>query len=579
MGWKTHATLWAGQPCGKMRVWPGILAFAWLCVSLAVPARAQLTMSFTQRATDGTVYQVIAVPPGPLSVGAEEVRVTTVAGGVAGLTSCTSITGSQNAPARAAAGAEVGIGQVLHSLASVQRTTVLAPAPFQVTFDPGGSGRLVLGAGGSAFQVCRNGALCTGSEIVASLVPLTTGDVNVPPGCVASNFSAGCSSALLTAYGFNLDSNNDGVCDASPTTSTNVCASPPSDGFSIPTGGMIVFVYDGALANTGFSVGAGGFGVDTNGANQPGCSTNSVVSADGQTQSAPPPPPPTETPTNTPTETPTSTPTFTPTHTPTSTPTQTPTSTPTNTPTDTPTSTPTNTPTSTPTETPTNTPTHTPTQTPTSTPTNTPTSTPTQTPTSTPTNTPTDTPTSTPTNTPTSTPTETPTNTPTHTPTQTPTSTPTNTPTSTPTNTPTSTPTNTPTDTPTHTPTRTPTSTPTSTPTPTSTDTPTHTPTSTPTHTPTFTPTDTPTRTPTNTPTPTPTPTNTPTQTPTPTPTDTPTLTPTVTPTPTPTRTVSPTRTPPPIPVVPSPLAPSGLVMIAVLGAGVFWMLVRRTRV
>jgi hypothetical protein len=227
-------------------------------------------------------------------------------------------------------------------------------------------------------------------------------------------------------------------------------------------------------------------------------------------------------------------------NTPTVTPTNTPTNTPTRTPTVTPTATPTNTPTNTPTATPTNTPTNTPTATPTFTPTNTPTLTPTQTPTRTPTNTPTATPTFTPTNTPTATPTHTPTNTPTETPTQTPTRTPTNTPTVTPT----FTPTNTPTQTPTHTPTRTPTNTPT--------QTPTHTPTNTPTHTPTATPTLTPTSTPTE--------------------------TPTVTPTPTPTLTPSPTRTRPPIPVVPSPTAPSGLLLISLLGVAMAWALTRGTR-
>ncbi|MBI4515624.1 MAG: hypothetical protein HY699_07390 [Deltaproteobacteria bacterium] len=206
--------------------------------------------------------------------------------------------------------------------------------------------------------------------------------------------------------------------------------------------------------------------------------------------------------------------------------------------------------------------------TPTATPTNTPTITPTVTPTNTPTNTPTETPTATPTNTPTDTPTATPTDTPTNTPTQTPTNTPTNTPTETPTATPTNTPTNTPTETPTRTPTNTPTVTPTFTPT----NTPTETPTQTPTRTPTNTPTETPTRTPTNTPT------ETPTQTPTRTPTDTPTQTPTVTPTPTPTNTPRPTPTRPPIPVIPSPTAPSGLLLISVLGAAMGWALLRNAR-
>jgi hypothetical protein len=91
--------------------------------------------------------------------------------------------------------------------------------------------------------------------------------------------------------------------------------------------------------------------------------------------------------------------------------------------------------------------------------------------------------------------------------------------------------------------------------------------------TPTVTPTSTPTDTPTDTPTPTPT--NTPTNTPTDTPTNTPTETPTPTPTDTPTNTPPPTNTRPPIPVVPSPMSPSGMLMIGALGIGLLWALRR----
>lgn len=458
------------------------------------PIQAQLNQASSQRAADGTVYHVIIVPPGPLNAGAEEVRVTTLAGGVQGLVSCSGVVGGQAAAARALVGADPGAGQTLFPSAQILRTSVLSPASLTVSFSPGGGGRLTFGSGPTGLQICRNPADCTGPETVVSLVSINTADASVPKACVGSNVGAGCTSATVTTYGFGLDTNNDGTCDAPPTTNTNVCAPAPSDGFSLPAGRAIVFVYNSGLSNTGFTIGAAGFGVDTDGTNDPQCSAGTVVSADGQSQSAPPPPPPTFTPTNTPTETPT------PTNTPTETPTVTPTSTPTPTPTDTPTATPTNTPT--------NTPTHTPTDTPT--------------------------------NTPTHTPTHTPTNTPTDTPTHTPTHTPTNTPTLTPTHTPTNTPTNTPTHTPTHTPTNTPTHTPTHTPTPTPTDTPTPTPTFTPTHT--MTP------------------------------------TPTLTHTPTPTRTRTPTRTPPPIPVVPSTVAPSGIVMIVGFLLALGWLVGRASR-
>lgn len=97
--------------------------------------------------------------------------------------------------------------------------------------------------------------------------------------------------------------------------------------------------------------------------------------------------------------------------------------------------------------------------------------------------------------------------------------------------------------------------------------------------TPTFTPSNTPTVTPTNTPTNTATETSTPTATLTPsnTPTQTATNTETPTFTPSPTRTNTATQTPtrPPIPVVPSPLSPSGMIMIGSLAAGLLWALRR----
>jgi hypothetical protein len=95
--------------------------------------------------------------------------------------------------------------------------------------------------------------------------------------------------------------------------------------------------------------------------------------------------------------------------------------------------------------------------------------------------------------------------------------------------------------------------------------------------TPTLTPTNTNTPTPTNTNTPTPT--STPTATFTPTSTNTPTNTPTRTSTPTNTPTPPPTNTRPPIPVVPSPMSPSGMLMIGALGIGLLWALRRIGRV
>ncbi len=367
---------------GACQVWGIMTAVAvGASVFLATSVQGQFSLQFNQRASDGTVYEVLIVPPPPLSAGADEMRITTIAGSTSGVQSCSSTGGSAGQNTAAVAGVDPNIGS-LHAFAAVKRTNVLTPSSVgSVLFSAGGSGRLTIGG----IDVCANPSDCTGGDPDASILDLdgnvvasgTVVGTSVPVACVASGVTAGCSSGSFNTFGFGLARDNTTkACNALPTTNRTVCGPPPSDGFTVQPGQVIVFIYDGSLANTGFSVGAAGFGIDTNGSNNPGCSSNSVITADGQNPSAPPPPPPT--PTNTPTLTPTPTNTPTPTPTNTETPTRTFTPTPTSTHTPTPTPTPTNTFTPTPTVTRTNTPTVT--QTRTLTPTNTPTVTPSPTP-------------------------------------------------------------------------------------------------------------------------------------------------------------------------------------------------------
>ncbi len=367
---------------GACQVWGIMTAVAvGASVFLATSAQGQFTLQ-SQRASDGTVYEVLIVfPPPPLTAGADEMRITTIAGSTSGVQSCSSTGGSAGQNTAAVAGVDPNIGS-LHAFAAVKRTNVLTPSSVTtVSFSAGGSGRLTIGG----IDVCANPSDCTGGDPDASILDLdgnvvapgTVVGTSVPVACVASGVTAGCSSGSFNTFGFGLARDNTTkACNALPTTNRTVCGPPPTDGFTVQPGQVIVFIYDGNLANTGFSVGAAGFGIDTNGSNNPGCSSNSVITADGQNPSAPPPPPPTPTNTPTVTPTPTNTPTPTPTNTETPTPTFTPTPTSTHTPTPTPT--PTNTFTSTPTVTRTNTPTVT--QTRTLTPTNTPTVTPSPTP-------------------------------------------------------------------------------------------------------------------------------------------------------------------------------------------------------
>jgi hypothetical protein len=116
------------------------------------------------------------------------------------------------------------------------------------------------------------------------------------------------------------------VCDTpgNVTVNSTICAPRPADGFSLTPGQAVVFVYNTTLACLGFDIGAGGFLVDTNGTNPPGCAGNQIVSAAIRLDSNPGPecatstPIPTgPTPSPTETRTPSATPTVTETKTPT----------------------------------------------------------------------------------------------------------------------------------------------------------------------------------------------------------------------------------------------------------------------
>jgi cysteine-rich repeat protein len=210
----------------------------------------------------------------------------------------------------------------LHPFAEISRTGILGPLDVSaVSFNPGGAGKLTI----DGVEICRVASDCAGGGANAKVYDLdgnlqfgTEEAAGIPAACIKSNATAGCSGSSSHTFGFGLPRDGAKACLSAPTTNSTICGSEPSDGFPIGQGQVVVFIY-GNLANTGFSIGAAGFGVDGNGTNDPNCAANQVVSADGQSQSAPPLPPPTHTPTRTITPTPTVTPT--PTQTPTVTPT------------------------------------------------------------------------------------------------------------------------------------------------------------------------------------------------------------------------------------------------------------------
>ncbi len=110
-----------GQLWGSVSVWMS-RAFApcGLLLCAVLPAQAQFSLT-SYRAADGTVYQVLSVPTGSLPSGVENLRITTVAGSVDGVVSCSSAAGVSGGPARAIAGVDTFVGTV-HPFAQVLRT-------------------------------------------------------------------------------------------------------------------------------------------------------------------------------------------------------------------------------------------------------------------------------------------------------------------------------------------------------------------------------------------------------------------------------------------------------------------------
>ena len=319
------------------------LAIAVFGVFGSTRVSAQLSES-EFRAADGTAYQVIRVVA-PLSGGAERYRLTSLVGSSSGVGGC-NLSGSMPGQVASAIAGALPPSQALHPFNSITRTAILVPNSVSaVSFDINNGGKLTIGSGAGAINICRVPSDCPGGSS-APLVPLNASSAGVPPACIASSVASTCEgSTRRNIIAFGLPSTSgDATCDNSQnaTASSFICAPEPSDGFALGTGQAIVIAYNGSLAGKGFDMGVAGFAIDTNGSNPTGCAAGSVVGAAVRLDSNAGQPLPTSTPTQTSTytHTATRTATFTATPTVTKTPTNTATPTATSTPTATPTKTP-----------------------------------------------------------------------------------------------------------------------------------------------------------------------------------------------------------------------------------------------
>jgi hypothetical protein len=212
------------------------------------------------RADDGTAYQVVS-----LGDGSADVRITTLAGSVGGVGVCQMTPAAiPGQPVSAVAGV-LPPAVALHPFDLVVRTFVLTPNDLSsITFNSTFGGRLVLGTGAGALNVCAMSFDCTGQPNVQPIVGLDSVTGGVPAACVANGLSAGCDGTnLRNAFAFGLASSGSPPVCTSPsavTVDTTLCAPSPTDGFTLHHGEAIVFMY-GDLQGLGFSAGVAGLGI------------------------------------------------------------------------------------------------------------------------------------------------------------------------------------------------------------------------------------------------------------------------------------------------------------------------------
>ena len=161
---------------------------------VASSAQAQLQRLF--RADDGTAYQLLwLVSPSP---GAETFHATTLAGSSFGISSCVDdVATMPGDPVSAVAGSLIPQLPYLTAM----RTFLLTPndALGQAAFDGSGSGRLTLGSGPGALNVCSTFDDCMGHGIVETLVALSSNQGNVPPACIAGTINSECDNTIQRA--------------------------------------------------------------------------------------------------------------------------------------------------------------------------------------------------------------------------------------------------------------------------------------------------------------------------------------------------------------------------------------------
>ena len=157
-----------------------------------------------ERADDGTAYQIIMTKP--TGTGAEFLRITSIGGSSTGIGGCNNSEGMSGGLAQAIAGPQPPL-QTLHPYFQIVRTGILTPNDTTFNFDSSFGGRVTLGSGASAQNICKDAFDCTGHTNVQATVTLDSSSGGIPPACIANGVSAGvaCVSTIVrNVFGFGI---------------------------------------------------------------------------------------------------------------------------------------------------------------------------------------------------------------------------------------------------------------------------------------------------------------------------------------------------------------------------------------
>ena len=241
-------------------------------IVLAVPG-ADLQQEL-YRARDGTAYQLIYAVPRVIATAAARYRVTTVAAAVPNVQSCELSPLQAGEIARAVSGSDA-----LPLFDAMRRTALLQPNDAtQVRFDPDGGGRLTLGLGSGATNICARSDACTGlGSVPLELVTQVGG--GLPAACAPVPIpGAECAGVAVPAsIGFGGQQQAGECLVGSLTVETEICAAEPADGFALGPGQSVVFVYEAGRDSLQTAV--GGFGISASPTNPPGCLAGRVIEA------------------------------------------------------------------------------------------------------------------------------------------------------------------------------------------------------------------------------------------------------------------------------------------------------------